>query len=111
MLQLHVLEEYPNISIVIKFDIPEDHIVTELSYNLSVFSSFGLELQVLNSSLNATLCCDTEYWVIGTVSNDCGSDNITVTIPPQGKYSLCIQFSHLVCTCIVEAHSYIIVFE
>ena len=91
MLQWQIIEGFPNISIVIEFNIPEDNIVTKLSYSLSVFSSLGLELQVLERSLNTTLSCDTKYWVIGTVSNDCGSDNVTVTIPPQGKYKLCIR--------------------
>ena len=85
MLCWTVFENIPNVSIVIEFKMPEDNIVTELRYNLSVFSSSGLELQVLERTLNTTLSCNTQYWVTGVVSNDCGSNNVTVTIPPQGK--------------------------
>ena len=71
---------------------PEDNIVTELRYNLNVFSSSGLELQVLERTMNTTLSCNTQYWVTTTVSNDCGSNNVTVTIPPQDKYNLNVVF-------------------
>lgn len=46
MLRWTVFDKIPNVSIVIGFQIPEDNIITELNYNLSVFSSSGLELQV-----------------------------------------------------------------
>lgn len=46
MLHWTVFDKIPNVSIVIGFQIPEDNIITELNYNLSVFSSSGLELQV-----------------------------------------------------------------
>jgi len=88
MLCWTVFDTTPNVSIVIEFKTPEDNVITELNYNLSVFSSSGLELQVLERTLNTTLSCDTQYWVMGTVSNDCGSANVTITIPPQGKYNL-----------------------
>ena len=93
MLRWTVFEKITNVSIVIEFKLPEDNIVTELTYNLSVFSSSGLELQVLERTLNTTLSCNTQYWVTGTVSNDCGSNNVTVTIPPQGtEYNLNVVF-------------------
>ena len=52
---------------------------------------------MLERTLNTTLSCDTEYWVMGTVSNDCGSADVTITIPPQGKYNCffcaCVLYS------------------
>lgn len=98
MLRWTVFDTTPNVSIVIEFKTPEDNVITELNYNLSVFSSSGLELLVLERTLNTTLSCDTQYWVMRTVSNDCGSANVTITIPPQGKYDLNVvlcSFSHM----------------
>ena len=86
MLNYTVSSRFHNISIEIGFNLLEDDFVTELNYNLSVFSSTGLVLQVLEKTLSTTLSCDTEYWVMGTVSNDCGPANVNITIPPQGKF-------------------------
>lgn len=80
----------PRPSIRVRFG--EVQSILGLTYKLSISSSVGCALMecpmVLSTEekdLNFTLNDNVIYTVTLTVSNECGSDNITVTIQPEGE--------------------------
>lgn len=91
MLRYRILDRSPNISVAIEVVLPNT--ITELNCSLNLSSAIGEEQQrcpMTGSTLDTTLKCNTEYWVTMTVSNDCGSDDTTITILREGTISFSI---------------------